>query len=267
MSDARFREHESIVMNKIHSVLCVPLLSMSRVAGVLYMNSSEVGFSFREEDLELASAISFQVGVALNNILTVETQQKFFLNVIKSLVSAGEMRNPKIKGHFERVYTYATAIGKRMSLSQQQLKAVQLAALLHDVGMLAVSDISEMNSESYIREHVLQGEKVIENMKELSYILPGVKYHHEKVDGSGIPDGLKGSQIPLEGRIIAVANRLDHLLNWGGEMGSGLPIKDALLAIKDMVDVDFDSAVVSALFIAHRDGILYESEPLFLQQV
>ncbi len=267
MSDTRFRSQDSIVMNKIHSVLCVPLVSMSRVAGVLYMDSTELGFSFKEEDLELASAISFQVGVAVNTIITFESQQKFFLNVVKSLISAGEMRDPKIKGHFDRVYTYATAIGKRMNLTANELKAVQVASLLHDVGMLAVSDISDMKSESYLNEHVLYGEKVIKNMKELSYILPGVKYHHEKWDGTGIPEGLKGDDIPVSARIIAVANQLDHLLNWGGELGGGLPIKDALLAIKDMAGTEFDSRVVSALVIAHRDGILYESEPLFLQQV
>lgn len=264
MSDARFNGHDSIIMNKIHSVMCVPLLSMKNVSGVLYLNSSEIEFSFKEEHLQLATAMAFQIGIAIETLMNTEKQNQFFTDVIKMLIKASEMRDPRSKGHSERVYGYSVSIARQLSISEADMQALKYAALLHDVGKISMPTLENIDPETKTRNSIIHAEAILKEIKELEFILPIVRAVPEKWDGSGGPTGIAGENIPLLSRIIAVANRLDHLLTWGGLRGEGLSIKDALISLKDLGNIEFDRKVVDALIVCHREGHLYDETPLTL---
>jgi putative nucleotidyltransferase with HDIG domain len=180
-------------------------------------------------------------------------------------VTIVETQNPKVQGHSERVCTYAAAIGEQMKLSEGENHNVQLAALLHDIGKVGSDEAAKAGeSAQSAQAHVNRGLKLLENMFGMEDVLPGIKFHHETMDGNG-PEGVPGEKIPLTAKIVAVANKFDHLMTLGGEDGMGLPTKEALLEMSKLGGQTLDSEVVAALFVAHRSGKLFSPKTIFDQ--
>lgn len=268
--DARFKTGDSIILNQIRAVLCAPLVSQERIRGVLYLSGSRVGQSFVEEDLELATAVGTQLGIALENLHATRKQRDTFFSAIRTLVAVAEMRDPSSVGHSERVASYAGAIAETMDLPERQRTGVQLAALLHDIGKAAVSDAAagkdtRMNLAPGQggEEHVRLGVQLASNIVGAESVLPAIETHHERHDGSGYPAGLKGDAIPLEGRIVGLANIFDRMLTDGGEDKQGLPMKDALMAVGQLAGKEFDPEVVKALLVSYRNGTLFKAKTIF----
>jgi HD-GYP domain-containing protein (c-di-GMP phosphodiesterase class II) len=256
--DSRFSGSQSIAMRNIKSVICAPLISMDRSNGVLYLHSSKALQAFTSDDLELATAIAIQAGTAIFGFSAAERVKKASMNIVKVLVAATETRDPRSQGHAERVANFATAIAGKMKLAKGDLMHIQMAALLHDVGKIALSAAPVPSEKGKPKdEHVLLAEKLLANMDDVSAMLPMIRHHHEKWDGTGFPDKLKGADIPVGARILAVANVFDHLTTIGGMSGTGLPVKDALMDMGRQGGVEFDDKVVEALLAAHQDGSLF----------
>jgi len=265
VKDARFKSTESVVLQGIHSVLCVPLVSHEQTIGILYLESPGVDQPFKPEDLDLVTSIGFQAAIAIQNVSAQTQQRRVLSGAIRTLVAALEMHNPDMQGHSERVCTYAAAIASQLKLSEMEKHNVQLAALLHDIGKVAATDKEpEADGDGpKEEEHVLLGVKLLENMPGMDDILPGIKSHHEKADGTGVPDGLSGDNVPLIAKIVSVANTLDHLMTKGGDEGAGITTKEALLELSKMGGQALDSEIVAALFVAHRSGQLFSPKTLF----
>jgi putative nucleotidyltransferase with HDIG domain len=268
--DARFKTGDSIILNRIRSVVCVPLVSQERIRGVLYLSSSRVGQAFVEEDLELATAIGTQLGIAMENLFATRKQRETFLSAIRTLVAVAEMRDPSSVGHSERVTGYAGAIAETMNLPERQRTNVQLAALLHDIGKAAISDRSAgKDTRMYLApgevgdEHVRLGVQLASHIAGSDNVLPAIESHHERFDGSGYPKGLKGDDIPLEGRIVGLANVFDRMLTSEGPEGHGMPMKEALVAVGKLAGKEFDPEVIKTLLVSYRNGTLFKAKTLF----
>jgi HD-GYP domain-containing protein (c-di-GMP phosphodiesterase class II) len=156
---------------------------------------------------------------ATRNELLRELGEMLF-NTVKSLVAAIEAKDPYTRGHSERVYRLSAKIGERLGLPPSELRTLSWAALLHDIGKIAVpTDIlskpGPLTREEFqlIQTHPLCGCKVIEPIPQLQNVLPGIRSHHERVDGKGYPDGLEGDQIPFMARIIGVADTFDAMVS------------------------------------------------------
>lgn len=141
-----------------------------------------------------------------------------YLNTIETLIKSIEAKDQYTKGHSERVATYSVAIGKEMSLDAGQLEQLNYLALLHDIGKIAVSDsvlnkVDKLTNGEFdlVRQHPRIGADIIKDIKLLSDDEKVVLHHHERVDGFGYPDNLKGEEIPLMARIIAVADCFDAM--------------------------------------------------------
>jgi len=263
MSDARFKERDSIIMGQIRSVICVPLLSQDKVVGVLYLHSSRMAQTFMQEDLELMTAVGTQVAIALDNITVSRRQRETFMSAIRTLVALGEMRDPATRGHSERVCTYASAIAGQLELRDRERTSVELAAILHDIGKVAVASDSVPPGEDPDSRHPELGAKISENIAGMDGVAEAIHSHHELHDGSGYPDELGGDDIPLYGKIIGVANKFDHLTTHGGEKREGLSMKEALITVGEMSGETFDPKVVKALLVAHREGTLFTPPLIF----
>ena len=262
LMDQRLAGSQSIISSNVKSAICVPLLVTSHSIGLLYLESNKLNWSFSEADLELTTTIALQTGMAIVTISSSEKAKRMMGSTITTLVSAAEMKDPKTQGHSERVANYSTAIALQLNRPPAEIHQIQLASLLHDIGKLALSE-TDLKNKKNRGKHIQLGEKILSKMNGVQEIMPGIKYHHEKVDGTGFPGKLKGDQIPLMAKIIAVANVFDHLIAHGGLKGEGLPVNETVEEIAKQGGTEFDSPVADALKKCHQAGTLFKTFNFF----
>jgi putative two-component system response regulator len=140
-------------------------------------------------------------------------------SVMLSLARSIEAKHPLMNGHSERMVNYATQLGRSLALPEEDLQELGIACLLHDVGKVAVPDEillkpGPLNAEEteIVRQHPVIGESICAPLKSLRRILPAIRHHHERMDGSGYPDGLCGHEIPLITQILQIADIYDALI-------------------------------------------------------
>jgi HD-GYP domain-containing protein (c-di-GMP phosphodiesterase class II) len=186
--------------------------------GFLGLVTFEMENYFRENQLRLAKAISKQISIQFINLDLYNDLKKFVIGVVKSLVSAIEAKDRYTRGHSVRVTRYAVMIGKMMQLNQEQRNTLRWASILHDIGKIGISDSvlnkkGPLTNEEFglIKQHPKKGYQILEPVEQISYILPVVLHHHERYDGKGYPEGLTGDAIPIEARVIAVADTFDAI--------------------------------------------------------
>lgn len=256
--DDRFALSESIILKKIKSVICVPILIEERVEGCLYLHSSKVDHALTVEDLELAASVALQISMVMGSLDARERLRQGLMGTIRALVAALEILDPGTQGHAQRVADTSAAVAVQMGLSPEEIHRIHLAALLHDVGKVAVHQSVGGLSPQQIREqHVTAGEKMLSGIEGFEEVLPGVRYHHERADGSGFPYRVKNADIPPMARIIIVTNAFDNECIGGGTAGQGLPTKEVLKSMARRGGKEFDADAVKALILCHRSGTLY----------
>jgi HD-GYP domain-containing protein (c-di-GMP phosphodiesterase class II) len=173
--------------------------------------------------------------------------------IARSLVEALEAKDPYIKEHLRAVSGLALRIGSEISLPGEQMEALTSGALLHDVGKIGIPDrilqkSGRLTEEEYaeIKRHPLLGVSILTPATELASALPVVRHHHERFDGKGYPDGLRGEDIPLIARIVSVADAFDSMIR-GRPYGYGISRKAALREIEENAGTQFDPLIVRAL--------------------
>lgn len=139
--------------------------------------------------------------------------------VLCTLGLSVEAKDPYTNGHCERLSRYSVVLGRNLGLGEEQLKALQRGGYLHDLGKIAIPESiinkkAELSEEEWqiMRDHPAIGEKICKPLKSLKLVLPIIRHHHERWDGSGYPDGLKGNEIPLTARIIQIVDIYDALI-------------------------------------------------------
>jgi putative nucleotidyltransferase with HDIG domain len=139
-------------------------------------------------------------------------------DLMRMVVKAVDERTAYLRGHSERVAAYAAAIAWKMGLDEDQVERIRLAALLHDIGCLGIEDYLVMKATpltpeefEIVKAHTVKGAAILRPITMLQDLVPGVELHHESLDGMGYPYGLKGDQIPLMPRIVAVADSFDAM--------------------------------------------------------
>ena len=173
--------------------------------------------------------------------------------IARTLVEALEAKDPYIKEHLRSVSSLALRIGIEISLSGEQMEALSSGALLHDVGKIGIPDrilqkSGRLTEEEYaeIKRHPALGVSILTPVGELAPALPVVKHHHERFDGKGYPDGLRGEDIPLIARIVSVADAFDSMVR-ARPYGYGISRKAALGEIEENSGTQFDPRIVRAL--------------------
>jgi len=262
--DERFSGSQSVVMKGIKSVIAAPITGFGDLQGVLYLFSNKAEGAFSTEDLELITAVGIQTGVAVSEMSATERMKVTMKSAVKMLVRAVEAKEPRTRGHSERVAGFCTAIGQQLDLSASTMETLQLAALLHDVGKIVDHDempaeYKELNEKA---AHVEMGVRIVREADIFEEMIPGIQYHHVYVDGTGYPDGVEGDDIPAWVHILIVANAFDNLLHHPGTGGEGIPVKSVIEDIRQRVEEGhFRADVVTGLEKAYQDGTLFETDP------
>jgi putative nucleotidyltransferase with HDIG domain len=183
-------------------------------------NVSKVGVpgSYSREDLEFLRSIGLILGPLIENAHLYHELKHAFHDTVQALAETLDKRDPYTGGHTRRVMEYSLAIGREMGLAGDLLEKLKLAAILHDIGKIGIRDhillkqgvLSREETET-MQRHTEYGAEILEHVEQLKEVIPGVRSHHEKYDGSGYPDHLRGPDIPLIARIIAVADTFDAM--------------------------------------------------------
>jgi putative nucleotidyltransferase with HDIG domain len=216
MPDDAAREAQFLV--RFGFECCFPLIVKSRLIGIVFIGSKANRQPYAPDDLELFKSVCTSAATGLENARLYEELQSTYLSTIKVLVSAIEAKDSYTRGHTDRVSEYARLIAEEMKLSKKDLEIVCFGAALHDIGKLGVyenilnkpSELTEQEWE-IVRSHPEIGANIIKNMKFLESACDLVRHHHERLDGKGYPDHLRGQEISLGARIVAVADSFDAM--------------------------------------------------------
>ena len=245
---------------KTRNMICVPVKTKGKVVGVLEAINKKGTRGFSKEDLSLFASLADLVAIALDNARLYQELEEMFFQTAESLSDAIEKRDPYTGGHTKRVTTYSLAIARHLLLKPDETKWLRLASVLHDVGKIGIEDQilrkqEPLSREEYniIKHHSNIGAEIITHVRQLREIVPGVKYHHEQIDGGGYPEGLKGEQMPLLAKIVAVADTYDAMTT-DRPYRKAKPKEVALGELKKCSGTQFDKNVVEAFVRAYQNG-------------
>jgi len=245
---------------KTKNIMCVPVMVKEKVIGVLQAVNKLNNEHFSNEDLELFELLANQVAIAIENAILYEKIHTTFLEVSEALAESIEKRDPYTGGHTKRVLAYSMAIAKYMKLNEEEMEKLKIAAILHDIGKIGVEDKilrkkENLTEEEYqeMKKHPMVGVEILGHISQLKDIIPGMRYHHERTDGKGYPNGLKGNNIPLIARIISVADTYDAMTTTR-PYHNALSNSKAVAELKRCAGTQFDKAVVYAFIKAFENN-------------
>jgi putative nucleotidyltransferase with HDIG domain len=214
--------------------------------------------------------MSESISTAVNNLKRAARENhELFINSIRALAAAIDAKDPYTRGHSERVARYSSLVAKEMGLPSEDVRRVRLSALLHDVGKIGIDDRiirkpTALTEEEFeiMKSHPVKGAAIMDAIPELHDVIPGMKHHHERWEGGGYPDGLAGEEIPLQARIVSVADTFDAMTTTRPYQRA-MEISYVFQRIRQLAGVRYDPAVVEALVQSYEKGDLIpaESEP------
>lgn len=252
----------------LSSLICVPLIVKTKAIGVIAIGS-EHKVEYKAQDLKLCNTIAVQAGATIENARLYDVLKETFFDTVQTLSEIIEMRADPTKGHTRRVINYSLNMARALKLSGVEIVKVKLAAMLHDIGNIGISDEllkkkGNLTQEEFeiIKNHPILGSEIVKKIDQLRDIAPIIRAHHERYDGTGYPDGLKGEEIPLVARIITVADAFDEMTN---ENGENLSLYFASEAFKNNRGFQFDPDMVDLFFHIYKDKTLEEMQGYILR--
>jgi len=218
-----FEAQASIQALDLRSIVAIPLnysQAYMRTAdpagplmGVVYVDSRSARRRFKPEDLDLMLAFSTQGAISLENAKLHRDLQENYLGLVMSLVEAVEIKDRYTRGHSDLVSRYAVAVAERFGLTDNEIEVIKRGGMLHDVGKIGIDEAilnknGRLTDEEFdeIKNHTIYGADILQPIAFLRGEREIVLQHHEKMDGSGYPYGIKGDEISIAARIIAVCD-------------------------------------------------------------
>lgn len=258
--DSRFGAGASIIAENISSAMCVPLTHRGERLGVIYVDNHGENSAFTNNDLELMVALAGSAATAIKNARFLRILEQAYQDTLVALANAIELRDHYTVGHTWRVTNFAMEIARDLGWDQAKISEVQKGGVLHDVGKIAVDNAilaktSQLNDAEFaqMKVHPERGADLLRDVKFLHPIIPYCLYHHERWDGNGYPFGLKGEDIPVEGRLIAVADAFDAMTSTR-PYRNGMDPDTALREIIRGKHSQFDPLMVEALEHCYKAG-------------
>jgi putative nucleotidyltransferase with HDIG domain len=234
------------------SFLGVPLWTRNRFVGVLCLGGKRTGERFTRDDLSLLSTLGSQAALAIYNAQLYEAREQALLDTIAALAHAIEAKDGYTIQHCEKMTGRAVALAQAMELSSEDIENIRMGAILHDIGKIGIPDAvlnkpGRLTPEEYdlMKQHAAIGARIVQSVGALQGVVPIVRYHQERFDGSGYPEGLKGETIPIGARIVGVVDTYGAMTE--DRIYRPTPGHDAALAeLQRLSGRQFDPEVVKA---------------------
>ena len=221
------------------------------------LGMSDLEFGTVEAGL-LASAASM-LATQANNVELFVAKENLLVGVVRAMVSALDAKDPYTCGHSERVALVGQRLARQMGMDDRYCDQLYLTGLLHDIGKIGISDAvlskpGKLTDHEFdeIKRHPDQGWLILHDLDPLNYVLPGVLHHHESYNGTGYPDRLAGEEIPLDARILAVADAYDAMSS-DRPYRKGMPAEKVEAILKAGAGTQWDTSVIEAFFGALTD--------------
>ncbi len=261
-------------MEMLDAVACIPSYFQDELLGVLFLGKKKNGREFHRKELDFFVALASDVAMALRNAQLfkqlqdeLNRRQQLFINTTVALAAAIEAKDRYTHGHTERVTNLSLEIartlmadGGSINIDNIFLERLHIAALLHDIGKIGVPEgilnkDGPLTPEEWekMRMHPVIGAKILQTISELDYAVLGIKYHHERFDGKGYPEGLAGDNIPLIAAIIAVADTYDAMTS-DRPYRKAKTEKEAIDEISHCSGQQFNPRIVSAFLKLSRQN-------------
>ena len=264
---ALFMERNDEMLKRLRAHISVPMIARGELMGLIFLSEKFTREPYSDEDLEIIGAISRSIAIAFyNHRLLVMHRRKaeenrrlyaemrhIYRDTVRAFGAAIDLKDAYTSGHSDRVARYAEAIAREMGLTGLDLEHVGVAGYLHDIGKITVDRAIINNPRPLtdkefgeLNKHVTTGFEILSNIRrpwdEIAYM---TKCHHEKVDGTGYPQGLRGDEIPLGSKIVTVADSFDAMMT-DRPYRSKLSLDQALTDLRKHTNKQFDSTVVAA---------------------
>src|SRR3989339_62774 len=251
------------ILNKPGSFIVAPLnlkyetpfalnvaLKSTSTIGVLNFSDKENGVSFDEDDLTLILNYANLTAIAIEKVKFFIETKKAYLSTVEALAAAIDAKDRSSYDHLKRVVRYSLLMADRLNLSAKEKEDLHFAALLHDVGKIGITEVilnkpSRLTDGEYeiMKKHVEEGVKILVNVPFLEEATRMVKYHHEKYDGTGYPDRLKGQEIPIGARILTITDSYDAMIS-ERIYKKNKTVEEAISELKRCSGTQFDPAIL-----------------------
>lgn len=240
---------QELMTKGIRSLMAVPLVTSQGVQGLLILGDRQPGI-FQSDELFAIEKVASQLAVALKNAWLYEEMRQMFFSTVASLANAIDAKSPWTMGHSERVMNIAANIARDMGFDEEGIERVRLGGLLHDIGKIGVMEALlekpvELDEDDFppIRLHPEKGVAILAPIAQLKGVLPAILHHHEFYDGNGYPARLAGEEIPLDARIITVADSFDAMVA-DRPYRKGLSVEEAASELLRCAGSQFDPVIV-----------------------
>jgi len=260
--DEGFQYPEAAKAEGLSSVLTVPLRAKNDTRGVIRVYARRKR-RFSPADIALLTTFADQAAVAIENAELYEDIRRNYYETVRALTTAVEAKDAATYKHSERVTELADRLAKAIGMDEHEREMLRFGSILHDIGKIGVHEEAmearddETTEQVFYRMHPLIGASILQPIGFLEPVLAIVKYHHERWDGSGFPEGLAGKDIPLVARLVAVADAFDRVQKPDGSAGTTFPTKDALMEIVSRAGTEFDPEIVGKfhrMMLSTRDA-------------
>lgn len=255
-----FGDHDA---TQLFGLLCVPLRNNNITVGLMVVFAFDEKRSFREGKRKMLTVLGGRASAAIENARLYRELQTTFKQTIQALANLLEDKDPYTHGHSHRVSKYAVMIAEGLGLPDKEVEVIADSALMHDIGKLGIryedlnkaEPLTEGEYEMF-KSHTTRGKWILEPISFLHELIPGVYHHHERWDGKGYPLGLAGEDIPLMGRILAIADTYDAMTSHRAYRRA-LPHDVAVREIQAFAGRQFDPQLVE-IFVReisqHKQG-------------
>ncbi len=223
------KETKSLAYLTMAPMICAPLVMKEKTLGMLIVVGRKAEGMFGEDEVNLLSNVAAQTAVSIENSRLNQDMEKTYFETISALALAVDAKDRYSRGHLDRVAEHCVTIARKLGLDAQDIQTLRDAARLHDLGKIGIPDEvlqknGSLNDQEWalMRQHPEIGESIIKPIRSLTHLCDVVRHHHEKLDGTGYPDGLKGDAVSPLVRITTIADIYDALT-------SGRPYRDKMI--------------------------------------
>lgn len=239
----------------------LPMSHQGELLCIIHFEIDNVAAGVSQELVDAARFLLERAAPSLDSFILRQDLENYSVGMIEAMIATLEAKDTYTHGHSERVSRYSLAIAEEMNLDRDVKKLLLMSSLCHDIGKIGIPDAilrkaALLNPDEYeeMKQHPVIGANIVAHLPNVKRFISGIKYHHEKWDGSGYPDGLAGEDIPFFGRIVAVADVFDAMVS-GRSYSGFLDESEAVERLTGETDL-FDPDVVRAFGEAWQSGRL-----------
>lgn len=244
----------------VRSILCVPLMTDGRGIGMVIACDKLSREEFWSQELKLMGVFALEAAAAIKKAQLYEEIRGLFIHTVEALASAIDAKDPYTYGHSNRVARFSTAICQELGMSRKEVRQVELAAILHDIGKIATPESILMKPDRLtpeemerIHEHPARGALILANISEFRDVIKWIRHHHEWYDGKGYPDHIAAEEIPVQARVITIADTFDAMTS-DRPYRKGMPAAEAISIMEEFAGSQFDPHILRIFRMIYEAG-------------